>query len=201
MPGRPSLLDNRRRETEHGEGLAFLSEDLSESHGLSVATGYVNLGGLRHLACRVSANRCTRLLLGAAPGAGLGRELPATLFQRTLEMLRCERDLARFPPSRELAELLEIRDWLDRSSRRGIEESPVVVGFFVDLGLQPTGYVSSGFHAQEFEGLVLERCWCGQQIGSGVAGLLDSDPVACERGEVGEECLEAVYGESVGGSP
>ena len=62
----------------------------------------------------MSTNRSTRLLLGAAPEAGLGKELPATLFERTLETLRGERDLARFPPSRALKELLEIRDWLAR---------------------------------------------------------------------------------------
>lgn len=114
MPERPSLLDNRSPETEHGAGLASLADHLPENHGLSVATGYLNLGGLRHLASAVSANRRTRLLLGAASEAGLGKELPATLFERTLEALRDERDLARFPPSRELHELLEIRDRLTR---------------------------------------------------------------------------------------
>lgn len=114
MPERPSLLDNRGAETSHGEGLAFLAGDHSSDFGLSVATGYVNLGGLRHLAAVVSANRRTRLLLGAAPGAGLGEQLPATLFERTLATLRTERDLARFPPSRARRELLEIRSWLNR---------------------------------------------------------------------------------------
>ncbi len=114
MPERPSLLDNRTPGTKHGEGLAYLAGDERTDYGLSVATGYVNLGGLRHLAAVVSANRRTRLLLGAAPEASLGRELPATLFERTLATLRSERDLARFPPSRELRELLEIRGWLDR---------------------------------------------------------------------------------------
>lgn len=113
MPERPSLLDNRGADTSHGGGLTYLARDERIDYGLSVATGYVNLGGLRHLAAEVGAHRRTRLLLGAAPEAGLGKELPATLFERTLATLRSERDLARFPPSRALRELLEIRGWLD----------------------------------------------------------------------------------------
>lgn len=114
MPERPFLLDNRRPAMRHGAGLAYLAADFPERHALSVATGYLNLGGLRHLASAVSTSRSTRLLLGTAPEAGLGKELPIALFERTLEALRSERDLARFPPSRELAELIEIRDWLAR---------------------------------------------------------------------------------------
>ena len=114
MPGRPSLLDNLRPDAIHGDGLVYLADDLDEHHDLSVATGYVNLGGLHHLAATVRPDRSTRLLLGAAPSAGLGGEFPATLFERTLLALREERDIARFPASRALKRLLAIREWLDR---------------------------------------------------------------------------------------
>ena len=114
MPGRPSLLDNLRPDGDHGDGLAHLADDLEERHGLSVATGYVNLGGLHHLAATARAGRSTRILLGAAPSAGLGGEFPATLFERTLLALRDERDLARFPPSRALQRLMTIEEWLQR---------------------------------------------------------------------------------------
>lgn len=112
--GRPSILDNLQPETGHGDGLAYLAGDIRRRHPLSVATGYVNLGGLHHLAVAVEDTRATRLLLGAAPGAGLGTEVPGTLFERTLRALRSERDLSRFPPSRALQRLMGIEAWLDR---------------------------------------------------------------------------------------
>lgn len=114
--GRPSVLDNLQPATGHGDGLAFLAGDFENKHGLSVATGYVNLGGLHHLAVTVDDARATRLLLGAAPGTGLGSEVPGTLFERTLVALRSERDLSRFPPSRALRRLMGIEAWLDRSN-------------------------------------------------------------------------------------
>ena len=114
MAGRPYLLDNLHPDTGHGDGLVYLTNDLDDCHGLSVATGYVNLGGLHHIAASVSEHRATQLLLGAAPSAGLGGEFPATLFERTLRALRRERDLSRFPASRALKKLLAIEEWLDR---------------------------------------------------------------------------------------
>ncbi len=114
MTGRPSLLDNLRPDTGHGDGLVYLTQDLETRHRLSVATGYVNLGGLLHIAATVNEDRATRLLLGAAPSGGLGGEFPATLFERTLLSLRKERDLSRFPASRALRKLLAIEDWLGR---------------------------------------------------------------------------------------
>ena len=116
MAGRPYLLDNLHPDTGHGDGLVYLTKDLDDRHGLSVATGYVNLGGLHHIAISVNEARVTRLLLGAAPSAGLGGEFPATLFERTLMALREERDLSRFPASRALKRLLAIEEWLDRPS-------------------------------------------------------------------------------------
>ena len=114
MAGRPSLLDNLQPDSGHGDGLVYLTNDLDDRHDLLVATGYVNLGGLRHLADSVNEDRATRLLIGAAPSAGLGGEFPSTLFERTLLALRNERDLSRFPKSRALKNLLAIKDWLDR---------------------------------------------------------------------------------------
>lgn len=125
MPGRPSLLDNLRPDTGHGDGLVYLANDLEDRHGLSVATGYVNLGGLHHIAVSVRADRSTRLLLGAAPTAALGADVPATLFERTLIALRKERDLSRFPPSRALRQLRAVQGWLDRPNvevRRYVEK-------------------------------------------------------------------------------
>ena len=114
MTERPSLLDNLADATHHGGGLAYLAEDFDDRHALSVATGYVNLGGLRHLAALAEGrNRETRLLLGAIP-TGIGDDLPATLFERTLLALGKERDLSRFPPSRALKRLLAVEEWLDR---------------------------------------------------------------------------------------
>ena len=114
MTQRPSLLDNRADATHHGDALAYLAEDFDDRHGLSVATGYVNLGGLRHLATLAEdRDRGTRLLLGAMP-TGIGDEVPATLFERTLLALGDERDLSRFPPSRALQQLLAVEAWLDR---------------------------------------------------------------------------------------
>ena len=114
MAGRPSLLDNLHPDSGHGDGLVYLAKDIDDQHDLLVATGYVNLGGLRHLADSVTEDRATRLLIGAAPSAGLGGEFPSTLFERTLVALRKERDLSRFPKSRALKNLLAIKDWLDR---------------------------------------------------------------------------------------
>ena len=114
MTGRPSLLDNLQPDSGHGDGLVYLANDLDDRHDLLVATGYVNLGGLRHLADSVNEERATRLLIGAAPSAALGSEFPSTLFERTLLALREERDLSRFPKSRALKDLLAIQDWLDR---------------------------------------------------------------------------------------
>ena len=97
MPARPSLVDNA--ETSHADALAFLIGDHAVQYGLSVATGYVNLGGLHHLAVCVTDGRGVRLLLGAAPAPGLGAAPALPHFERALEGLRKDRDLARFPPS------------------------------------------------------------------------------------------------------
>jgi superfamily II DNA or RNA helicase len=114
VDSRPYLLDNRSAETRHSEALAYLVSDFDVRHGLSVATGYVNLDGLHHLAA-LADDRATRLLLGAAPDPGLGAELPAMdRFTLQLERLRSERDFSRFPPSRAARQLAAIEQWLER---------------------------------------------------------------------------------------
>lgn len=125
MDSRPYLLDNRSDETRHGEALAYLMVDVDQRHGLSVATGYVNLAGLHHLA-RLADGRATRLLLGAAPDPGLGAELPAIdRFTLQLQRLRTERDFSRFPPSRAARQLAAVKAWLEREEievRRYVRE-------------------------------------------------------------------------------
>ncbi len=69
---RPHLLDNAPAGREHAEALAYLIGDTDVRHPLAVATGYVNLGGLHHLAT-LADGRPTRLLIGAEPHAGSRR--------------------------------------------------------------------------------------------------------------------------------
>jgi superfamily II DNA or RNA helicase len=114
VDSRPYLLDNRGADTRHGEALAYLMADVDDRHALSIATGYVNLAGLHHLAT-LADGRPTRLLLGAAPDPGLGAQLPPMdRFKLQLESLRDERDFSRFPPSRAARQLAAVEAWLDR---------------------------------------------------------------------------------------
>jgi superfamily II DNA or RNA helicase len=116
MPGRPYLLDNRTDDTTHAAALSYLVGDIPTTHPLAVASGYVNLAGLHHLATIVDDGRSTRLLIGAAPDPGLGAELPFQRFERSLRALAADRDLARFPPSRAERHLTEIDSWIDSPS-------------------------------------------------------------------------------------
>ena len=111
---RPDLLDNLADGTRHADGLAELAGDIPAGHPLAVATGYVNLGGLHHLATIVDDGRATRLLLGAQPEPGLGAQLPAISFETQLDLLRGDRDFSRFPPSRAAERLLDVERWLER---------------------------------------------------------------------------------------
>jgi superfamily II DNA or RNA helicase len=114
VDSRPYLLDNRSADTRHAEALAYLMADVDDRHALSIATGYVNLAGLHHLAT-LADGRPTRLLLGAAPDPGLGAQLPPMdRFKLQLESLRDERDFSRFPPSRAARQLAAVEAWLDR---------------------------------------------------------------------------------------
>lgn len=114
MAGRPYLLDNLSDDGRHAEALAYLLDDIESDHGLSIASGYVNLGGLHHVAIAVTGGRRVRLLIGTTPAPGLGAELPDSLFEMTLVGLRNDRDLSRFPPSRAAAKLIALDTWLDR---------------------------------------------------------------------------------------
>lgn len=114
MPGRPYLLDNQGNGSRHADALSYLIDDFAVQHGLSIATGYVNLGGLHHVATAVADGRTVRLLLGVAPTPGLGSQVPVTRFELALEGLRTDRDLARFPPSRAAAKLVDLDGWLDQ---------------------------------------------------------------------------------------
>jgi superfamily II DNA or RNA helicase len=126
MPQRPpELVDNRAAETGHAATLAFLVADHDERYDLSIATGYVNLGGLDELA-RLAGGRGVRLLIGAAPDPGLGAEVPLDRFRLQLERLRGERDLSRFPPSRAAERLRAVERWIDRS---GVEVRRYVTQF------------------------------------------------------------------------
>ncbi len=114
MPERPYLLDNLADGNRHADALSYLLDDFAAHHGLSIATGYVNLGGLHHLATAVADGRTIRLLLGVAPAPGLGVQVPVSRFELALEGLRADRDLARFPPSRAAAKLVDLDVWLER---------------------------------------------------------------------------------------
>ena len=115
MSGRPYLLDNLNDASRHADALGYLLNDIDAHHGLSMATGYVNLGGLHHAAVAVTGDRRVRLLIGAAPAPGLGAQFPDSLFELTLAGLRQDRDLSRFPPSRAAAQLTTLDSWLDRT--------------------------------------------------------------------------------------
>lgn len=112
MP-RPYVLDNITDETTHAAALAYLVDDLPTQHNLSVVTGYVNLGGLHHLATIVDDGRLVRLLIGVAPDPALGVEFPLQRFELALRALAADRDLARFPPSRAAQQLADVDAWLD----------------------------------------------------------------------------------------
>ena len=114
MPGRPYLIDNLSDGNHHADALSYLLDDFAVHHGLSIATGYVNLEGLHHTATAVADERTVRVLLGVAPAPGLGAQVPISHFELALQGLRTERDLARFPPSRSAAKLLDLDEWLAR---------------------------------------------------------------------------------------
>jgi superfamily II DNA or RNA helicase len=109
---RPSVLDNLAPGRTHAEGLEYLVADLT-GRPLSIATGYVDLGGLHHLATVLAGDdRPMRLLLGALPDPGLGAQLPALSFQAQMSVLAGERDFSRFPPSRAAERLQAVEQWL-----------------------------------------------------------------------------------------
>lgn len=114
MEGRPYLLDNLGEGTRHADALSYLLDDIPARHELSVATGYIDLGGLHHVAVAAAEDRRVRVLLGAAPEPGLGGPAPIARFELALESLREDRDVARFPPSRAAEKLMLLDGWLQR---------------------------------------------------------------------------------------
>jgi superfamily II DNA or RNA helicase len=112
--GRPDILDNLPEGRSHADGLAYLAADIPGEHGVSVATGYVNLGGLHQLATLIDEGRGFRLLIGALPEQGLGEAPPLLSFEQRMRVLAGERDLSRFPPSRAAERLQAIDAWLAR---------------------------------------------------------------------------------------
>jgi len=124
MDSRPHILDNFDGDSAHAEALTYLIGDVPAKHPLAVATGFVDLGGLHHLAS-IADGRPTRLLIGAQPAPALGAELPIGVFEQHRERLRGERDLSRFPPSRAARRLKAVQEWLDRPEvqvRRFVEQ-------------------------------------------------------------------------------
>ncbi|MBA2346926.1 MAG: hypothetical protein H0V81_01400 [Solirubrobacterales bacterium] len=124
MDARPYILDNRSLDGVHADGLTYLIGDIGPQHPLAIATGYVNLDGLHHLA-RLADGRPIRLLIGAEPDPGLGAASPLGLFDAHRERRRQERDLSRFPPSRAAERLQEVDEWLARPEvqvRRYVEQ-------------------------------------------------------------------------------
>jgi superfamily II DNA or RNA helicase len=111
----PHLLDNEAAAGgRHDEALEYLIGEYDLKHALAVATGYVNLGGLQHLAA-IADGRPTRLMIGAQPAPGLGADHgPLPVFERHLALLSGERDRSRFPPSRAARALAAVEAWLDR---------------------------------------------------------------------------------------
>lgn len=112
----PEIIDNQK--LSHEDALRWVAENYNCL--LSVATGYVRLGGLYTLATLPGdETRPIRLLLGAMPEPGLG-EQPLTaearavgiLFDQTLRALRAERDFDAFPPSRRIRSLQAVDMWL-----------------------------------------------------------------------------------------
>lgn len=110
MSSRPDILDNLAPDRMHAEGLAYLVADQA-GRPLAIATGYVDLGGLHHLAM-ILDDRPVRLLLGALPDPGLGADLPQLSFDAQLEFLAGERNFSRFPPSRAAERLQTVEHWL-----------------------------------------------------------------------------------------
>lgn len=118
----PEIVDNRER-YRHDQALQWLGGH--RSGPLSVATGYVRIGGLLALAALPGpADRPIRLLLGAMPEPGLGAmpvgpqepRRAGEAFDETLKRLRQERDFDAFPPSRRTGALDQV-EALIRSDR------------------------------------------------------------------------------------
>jgi superfamily II DNA or RNA helicase len=162
LSARPWIADNDR--VTHAEALSYLLGDIDTRFGLSVATGYVNLGGLEVLAACVDKGRTTRLLLGAAPGPGLDAELPIARFADQLAALRGERDFSRFPPGRAATRLAIVDAFLSgddvqvrRYTRAFLHGKAYLLGAEGDgraALVSSANLTSAGMHANRELGLV-----------------------------------------------
>ena len=107
MPGGPYELVDNYEHGSHRDALNWLGATYHVP--LSVATGFVGLGGLDAIARLVESNpRSVRLLLGAAPPPGLmagekdmeTEPMVRDQFEESLQALRKQRDFQSFPPLR-----------------------------------------------------------------------------------------------------
>ena len=89
----------RSADTRHGDALAYLIGDVDRRHGLSIATGYVNLGGPASSGVGRRRTPDPPAARGRTRCPGWAQLPPIDRFASHLERLREERDLSRFPPS------------------------------------------------------------------------------------------------------
>ena len=173
--GQPEVIDNGRR-YGHAEALRWLADEFDQP--LRVATGYVNLGGLRELAALegVGERRPLRLLLGAAPEPGLGEGALAdapdaspadvgTAFDTTLRRLCEERDFDIFPPGRRMDTLRAVDAFL---ARDGVE-----VRRYAERFLHGKAYVFAPYEGAEVGGRVAALVTSANLTGGGLHGNLE----------------------------
>ena len=173
--GQPEVIDNGRR-YGHAQALRWLADEFDQP--LRVATGYVNLGGLRELAALegVGERRPLRLLLGAAPAPGLGEGAltdapdasPADVgaaFDATLRRLCAERDFDAFPPSRRVETLREVDAFL---ARDGVE-----VRRYAERFLHGKAYLFAPYEGAEAGGRVAALVTSANLTGGGLHGNLE----------------------------
>jgi len=147
MPEGPYELVDNYQHGLHRDALNWLGATYQTL--LSVATGFLGLGGLNALALLNESNsRPVRLLLGAAPPPGLlvgERDLESEpmvrdQFEESLQALRRERDFQSFPPLRRamlerVAVFLELNDTqVRRYTKRFLHGKAYLLGEQTDDG-------------------------------------------------------------------
>ena len=173
MHSRPYLLDNLGDGTRHADALSYLLDDFALHHEMSIATGYVNLGGLHHMATAVADGRTARLLLGVAPAPGLGAQVPVSRFELALEGLRADRDLARFPPSRASSKLADLDAWLSRPE--------VQVRRYTDRFLHGKAYLFGSQHDARAALVTSANLTSGGLFANLELGLVQYDPPVAQQ--------------------
>lgn len=147
MPEGPYELVDNYQHGSHGDALTWLGTVYLVP--LSVATGFVSLGGLDTLARLIESNpRPIRLLLGTAPPPGLmageqdleSEPMVRDQFEESLQTLRRERDFQSFPPLRRamlerVAAFLELDDiHVKRYTKRFLHGKAYLLGEQSDDG-------------------------------------------------------------------